>query len=197
MSHTGMDTSVEPAASSEKDAPAGEGEPSRTCSTDVLMEDERWAAVAGLDALIPDLAAEALRAGPAAGRPLSVSVALLSDVQVQALNKGFRGKDAPTNVLSFPAAPALYARADADEPLFLGDVALAYETVVGEASSQGKTVLQHAAHLVVHGILHLAGFDHDGDADAERMEKAERAILARFGIPDPYGEDAATLATAS
>ena len=81
-------------------------------------------------------------------------------------------------------------------PPGLGDVALAYETVASEASAQGKTVLQHAAHLVVHGVLHLAGFDHNGDADAERMESAEAAILARFGIPDPYRDDAASLATA-
>ena len=125
----------------------------------------------------------------------SVSVALLSDAEVRGLNKAFRGKDTPTNVLSFPSSAPMYAGGRNGEPLFLGDVALAYETVVSEASAQGKTVLQHAAHLVVHGVLHLAGFDHDGDADAERMEAAEGAVLARFGIPDPYRDDAASLAT--
>ena len=90
----------------------------------------------------------------------------------------------------------MHAGSRKGEPLFLGDVALAYETVASEASAQGKTVLQHTANLVVHGVLHLAGFDHDGDADAQRMEAAEGAILARFGIPDPYRDDAASLATA-
>ena len=125
-----------------------------------------------------------------------MSVALLSDSEVRGLNRAFRGKDAPTNVLSFPSASALRAASRKEEPVFLGDVALAYETVLSEAESQGKTVLQHTAHLVVHGILHLAGFDHDGDADAERMEEVERVILARFGIPDPYREDAVSQTTA-
>ncbi len=190
-----MNTIIEPAAASERDASSGEGEPSRTC-TDIVIEDERWGSVAGLEHLIPDLAAETLRAANSSPESITVSVALLSDAEVHALNKAFRGKDSPTNVLSFPSSASMHAGGSKDEPLFLGDVALAYETVVSEASAQGKTVLQHAAHLVVHGILHLAGFDHDGDADAERMEAAEGAILARFGIPDPYRDDAASLANA-
>ncbi len=190
----GMDTTNEPAASSEKDASSGEGEPSRTC-TDIVIEDERWVSVAGLDNLIPKLAAETLRAAHLSPGSHSVSVALLSDAEVRGLNKAFRGKDAPTNVLSFPSA-ATHAGGCQGEPILLGDVALAYETIVSEASAQGKTVLQHAAHLVVHGVLHLAGFDHESDADAERMESAEGDILARFGIPDPYRDDASTLANA-
>ena len=190
-----MNTTIEPSASSENDASAGEGEPSRTC-TDILIEDDRWISVSGLQDLIPDLAAETLRAANLSPESHGVSVALLSDAEVRALNKAFRGKDAPTNVLSFPSSAAMPSEARKGEPVFLGDVALAYETVVSEASAQDKTVFQHAAHLVVHGVLHLAGFDHGGDADAERMEAAEGAILARFGIPDPYRDDAASLATA-
>ncbi len=186
-----MNTTIEPAASSENDASAGEGEPSRTC-TDIIIEDDRWISVDGLEDLIPDLAAETLHAANLSPESHNVSIALLSDAEVRALNKAFRGKDAPTNVLSFPSSAAVHAGG----ARFLGDVALAYETVVSEASAQDKTVFQHAAHLVVHGVLHLAGYDHDGDADAERMETAEGAILARFGIPDPYGNDAASLATA-
>jgi len=186
-----MDTTIESTASSEKDGSSGDGEPSRTC-TDIVIEDERWTSVTGLEDLIPDLAAETLRAVQLPPGSHSVSVALLSDAEVRALNKAFRDKDAPTNVLSFPSSAPVYAGGRNGEPLFLGDVALAYETVVSEASAQGKTVLQHASHLVVHGVLHLAGFDHDGDADAERMEAAEGAILARFGIPDPYRDDAAS-----
>ena len=189
------DTTIETAASSAKDAPSGEGEPSRTC-TDIVIEDERWASVTGLEDLIPNLVAETFRAARLSPENHSVSIALLSDAAVRGLNKAFRGKDAPTNVLSFPSSASAYTRSREGEPLFLGDVALAYETVVSEASAQGKTVIQHAAHLVVHGVLHLAGFDHDGDADAERMEAAESAVLARFGIPDPYRDDAASLANA-
>jgi probable rRNA maturation factor len=195
MMPTGVDTTIETAASSAKDASSGEGEPSRTC-TDIVIEDERWASVTGFEDLIPNLAAETFRAARLSPGNHSVSIALLSDAEVRGLNKAFRGKDAPTNVLSFPSSASAHARGRGGEPLFLGDVALAYETVVSEASAQGKTVIQHAAHLVVHGVLHLAGFDHDGDADAERMEAAEGAVLARFGIPDPYRDDAASLANA-
>jgi probable rRNA maturation factor len=195
MMPTGVDTTIETAASSAKDASSGEGEPSRTC-TDIVIEDERWASITGLEDLIPNLAAETFRAARLSPENHSVSIALLSDAEVRGLNKAFRGKDAPTNVLSFPSSASAHARSREGEPLFLGDVALAYETVVSEASAQGKTVVQHAAHLVVHGVLHLAGFDHDGDADAERMEAAEGAVLARFGIPDPYRDDAASLANA-
>jgi len=195
MIPTVMDTPIEPTASSEKDASVGEAEPSRTC-TDIVIEDERWGSVGGLEDIIPDLAAETLRAVHLSAGSHSVSVALLSDAEVRALNKAFRGKDASTNVLSFPSSASMHAGGGRSEPLFLGDVALAYETVVSEASAEGKTPLQHAAHLVVHGVLHLAGFDHDGDSDAERMEAAEGAILARFGIPDPYRDDAASPAAA-
>jgi probable rRNA maturation factor len=195
MMPTGMDKTIEPEASSEPDASSGEGEPSRTC-TDIVIEDERWASVAGLEDLIPKLAAETLLAAHLSPGSHSVSIALLSDAEVRGLNKAFRGKDAPTNVLSFPSPAEVHAGGPKGEPLFLGDVALAYETVVSEASAQGKTVLQHTAHLVVHGVLHLAGFDHEGDADAERMEAAEGAILARFGITDPYRDETASLANA-
>ncbi len=189
-----MNASIGSPESSGKEDAAAEGEPSRTC-TDIVIEDERWASVPSLEDLIPKLVAEALRAAGLSPEGDSVSIALLSDAEVRGLNKTFRGKDAPTNVLSFPSA-ATPAGEHKGEPLFLGDVALAYETVVNEAGAQDKTVLQHAAHLVVHGVLHLAGFDHDGDADAERMEFAEAALLARFGIPDPYRDDALSLANA-
>ena len=187
MISPGPNTTLEAPAATAADDSASDGEPARTCA-DICVEDERWAAVKGLEDLIPSLAAESLRAAGLAPARHCVSVALLSDAEVHSLNKAFRGKDSPTNVLSFPAAAALRA-ANPREPLFLGDVALAYETVAGEASGQGKTALQHSAHLVVHGILHLAGFDHDAEAGAERMETAERNILARFGIPDPYRDD--------
>jgi probable rRNA maturation factor len=104
-------------------------------------------------------------------------MALADDRQVRALNARDRKMNKPTNVLSYPSG----ARA------FLGDVVLARQTVWREARSQGKTPADHVAHLVVHGTLHLLGYDHEtGDADAERMEALERRILATLGIADPY-----------
>ncbi len=186
-----MSTSSEPIPAAEKSASSADGDPSRTCA-DITAGDDRWLSAPGIEDLIEKLAAATLQKARLAPERHCVSVALLSDAEIQSLNKAFRGKDAPTNVLSFPSASGM--RRASVEPLFLGDVALAYETVVSEASSQGKTVIQHAAHLVVHGVLHLAGYDHGADADAERMEQAERAILAEFGIPDPYSDDAPSAA---
>ncbi len=190
----GMTKTIDPPAAPE-DAADSEDVSSRNCA-DISVEDERWVAVSGLTGLVPALVAETLRSAGLAPEARSVSIALLSGAEIRSLNKTFRGKDAATNVLSFPSAPALHAMKHQREPVFLGDVALAYEVVTEEASTQHKPVLHHAAHLVVHGVLHLAGFDHGDDADAERMEAAERVILSRFGIPDPYRDDALPLVTA-
>lgn len=111
----------------------------------------------------------------------AVSLLLTDSAAVAALNRQFRGKEGPTNVLSFPPAWK------GEGPLqFLGDIALAAEVIEIEAESQGKLFESHAAHLVVHGFLHLLGYDHDNPADAEAMEARERAILASLGIDDPY-----------
>ena len=126
-----------------------------------------------------DLLASALAAAAAEERVTgAVSLLLGDDATVAALNKQFRGKNGPTNVLSFPPAKA--------EDGFLGDIALAAETIVEEAQFQGKRFQDHAAHLVVHGFLHLLGYDHMSPADAEKMEARERAILVSLGIEDPY-----------
>jgi probable rRNA maturation factor len=109
----------------------------------------------------------------------TVSLLLGDDAALAALNKQFRGKEGPTNVLSFPPAQG--------EEGFLGDIALAAETIVEEAEFQGKRFQDHAAHLVVHGFLHLLGYDHMDPADAQLMEARERAILVSLGIEDPYG----------
>jgi probable rRNA maturation factor len=110
-------------------------------------------------------------------RARSLTVALADDRRVRALNKRDRRKDKPTNVLSYPSG----------EKLFLGDVVLARQTVWREAKAQKKTPADHLVHLVVHGTLHLLGYDHEtGAADAERMEALERRLLARLGIADPY-----------
>jgi probable rRNA maturation factor len=110
-----------------------------------------------------------------------VSILLSSDAAIAGLNARYRGMAEATNVLSFPAAgPAL------EEHSHLGDIIIAYETVMREAAAAHKPALSHLAHLTVHGILHLAGFDHETDRDAERMENLEREILASMDIPDPY-----------
>lgn len=121
---------------------------------------------------------------------VEVSVKLASDAEVKALNAGYRGKDGPTNVLSFPMLDAgllrSLGRAQGGEAL-LGDVILARGVCVREAAGKGVAVETHAAHLIVHGALHLLGYDHEtGDEDAETMEAVEREALAAIGIADPY-----------
>ncbi|HEY7669504.1 MAG TPA: rRNA maturation RNase YbeY [Hyphomicrobium sp.] len=112
-------------------------------------------------------------------------VALSSDGEVERLNTAYRGKAAPTNVLSFPAGPVVVP-ATYGEPRFLGDLVLAAETVAREAKDLGVPLKHHLQHLVVHGLLHLLGYDHEREEDAETMEALEVRILARLGIADPY-----------
>ncbi len=111
-----------------------------------------------------------------------VAVVLADDATLRALNREYRGKDAPTNVLSFPAEES----APAEAPRLLGDVVLALETVLAEAVRDGKAPADHLAHLVVHGVLHLLGHDHEHSAEAKRMESLEVQVLAGLGIADPY-----------
>ncbi len=107
-----------------------------------------------------------------------VDVLLTNDAAMQALNSRWRGKDKPTDVLSFPAGPA--------SAPFLGDIALGFETVRRDADRDGKSLAQHISHLLVHGYLHLCGFTHEGEGDAAEMEALERQALATLGFPDPY-----------
>jgi probable rRNA maturation factor len=133
------------------------------------------------DALLRRAARATFRASPRSGQSFSVTLVLTGDDEMRGLNRLWRGKDAPTNVLSFPA--------DADRDRgFLGDIVLAYETAVREAKERGISLADHASHLVVHGMLHLLGFDHEDDDDAERMERVERTALASIGVADPYAE---------
>lgn len=122
------------------------------------------------------------------GQIVELSLVLGDDALLQRLNREFRGKDKPTNVLSFPAFdaqnPLEQSGFHAVEPL--GDVAIAYETTACEAREQGKTLAAHLSHLVVHGVLHVLGYDHLTKAQATDMETLETAVLARFGFSDPY-----------
>lgn len=120
------------------------------------------------------------------GRPAEVSLVLSDDGHVQELNRDWRGKDKPTNVLSFPA--------EGDFPMpgaprLLGDIILAQETVAREALEQGKRFDHHLSHLVIHGLLHLLGYDHIEEDEAQEMEALEIKLLASMDIPDPYGDD--------
>ena len=161
---------------------------------DILIEDRRWEAL-DLDAIIRrSLAAlgETLDLDPSAAE---VSVLACDDARIAALNADFRGKAGPTNVLSWPAEE-LAAEVAGDLPelpepgpdgaLALGDIALAWETCAREAAEAGKPLEHHVTHLVVHGLLHLLGYDHIRDADATLMEETEVRILGRMGLPDPY-----------
>ncbi len=108
---------------------------------------------------------------------------------VRDLNMTYRGHDEPTNVLSFPSEDAPTDAGALTGPLLLGDIVLAYETFVREARLRGISVCDHAMHLVVHGALHLLGYDHIEDADAEAMEGLEVEILGQLGIDDPYNRE--------
>ena len=151
----------------------------------------------GWESALPDAEALARRAAEAALAaacpdigPAGIAVVLADDRTLKDLNRDWRGKDAPTNVLSFPASDiAEGARPETPEdgmPLELGDIILARETCLAEAAAQKKPLADHVGHLVVHGVLHLVGYDHEAEAAAERMERLETRILASLGIPDPY-----------
>lgn len=144
---------------------------------EVEIDSEAWTEA------LPDAAALAERAARAAVGTVEgdVVVLLADDAAVQDLNKRFRDKDRPTNVLSFPAAESAFPH--------LGDVVLGYAYCAAESQAQGKSLSDHLSHLVVHGVLHLLGRDHEDDAEAEEMEAEERDILAALGVADPYASE--------
>lgn len=147
-------------------------------AADIVIEHEGWQSVAGLEARCLEAVAAALSltASPRRG---SAVILFAGDDTLQSLNQRFRGKDQPTNVLSFPAP---------ESENYPGDVALGFETCQSEANTRGIALVDHAAHLAVHGVLHLNGYDHKDEADAEEMEAVEIAALARLGIANPYSE---------
>jgi probable rRNA maturation factor len=155
-------------------------------AVDLVEESGGWAALPGADGLV-EAAAAALAAHPTTHvlLPATVSIALGSDATVRKLNSTWRGKDKPTNVLSFPASPGLR---DEDGRRVLGDVIVALETVLAEADAEQKPPEHHLQHLVIHGMLHLMGHDHEADGEAERMEAIEVEVLARLGVPSPYSD---------
>jgi probable rRNA maturation factor len=161
------------------------------CDIEVAVPAAAWLdACADAEAIASTAGRLALAAG-IAGRKhpvnsrLIIGIRLTDDAEQRRLNRAYRGRDAPTNVLSF----ALGDPADQGppgSPILLGDVVLAIETVRREAEEQGKPLADHLRHLVVHGVLHLLGFDHESQPEAAAMEAREVAILSRMGVPDPY-----------
>ena len=156
----------------------------------IAVEDEAWTkALPEAEELVNRMARAAVDQGDCdlGDGPVEISVVLADDATVQALNRDWRGKDKPTNVLSFAALDDEDAPLVPGAPLLLGDIILAFETCRAEAESLGKPLSDHLCHLVVHGVLHLLGYDHEEDeAEAEEMERLETAILAGFAIADPY-----------
>jgi len=149
---------------------------------DLMVEAGAWPAEAKLLGLVERAAAAAFAELKLAGTS-ELSVVFTDDAAIQTLNAEWRGKDKPTNVLSFPAFPP--AKGGRLPPM-LGDIVLAAETVAREAAEEKKPVENHVSHLLIHGLLHLLGYDHETDDEAEEMEAVERAALARLAIPDPY-----------
>lgn len=153
----------------------------RRPTVDIVIESPLWRAQRNAKALLR-------RAIGAAASTVSttegeVAVVLTDDSAIRSLNRDWRCKDVATNVLSFPATPAR----DADgAPRLLGDIVIAYETTEREARAERKLFAHHLAHLAVHGFLHLAGYDHAADDEADAMERLETAILARLDVPNPY-----------
>lgn len=153
--------------------------------------DVRWAAawpeaLAGIEAICSHvLSAQGVDVD---GQTLEISFLLTDDEHVRALNLEHRGKDKPTNVLSFPSGEPLDGGdfAGYGPPVMLGDIALAFETVEREAVDKSISLKDHASHLVIHGLLHLLGFDHQNDAEADAMEAKEIAFCRNFGIANPY-----------
>jgi probable rRNA maturation factor len=150
-------------------------------AVDVVIEDDSWKGVRGIRPLVVGAVEAAL---PLKHRAKVIVVLLANDATLRTLNQDWRGKKKPTNVLSFPASPDLKLPRGTPKPL--GDIALSYETVAREAEASGKSLKAHTTHLIVHGVLHLLGYDHMSDAEAETMEAKEIRILKKLGIADPY-----------
>ena len=161
-----------------------EGRPRNGFAVLLAVEDEGWAAMLGAepDALV-EAAARAAMARAAPGAPTELAVTLTNDAASRALNAEWRGKDRPTNVLSFP----MRALRPGEPPgPLLGDLVLALETVAREAAAERKRPADHARHLIVHGVLHCLGYNHETDDEAEAMERLEALILAGLGVDNPY-----------
>ncbi len=157
-------------------------------ATEVLVVAECWHAEPDAEAVIARAIEAAASMVDAGTGDAELAVMLTDDSGIRTLNNNWRGIDKPTNVLSFPALQPAGGRESDDAPRMLGDIAIAYETTRREADEEQKPFSHHLSHLAVHGFLHLVGYDHEKDGEAEVMESLERDILAMLGIPDPYAD---------
>src|ERR1700687_3648916 len=160
--------------------------------TEVLVVADCWQSEPQAEAVIHRAiatAAEIVNAGPnkTVGEA-ELAVMLTDDAGIRTLNNNWRGIDKPTNVLSFPALQPTGAPGPSDAPRMLGEIAIAYQTTRREADDEQRPFDHHLSHLAVHGFLHLIGYDHEKDGDAEVMEALETEILAQLGIPNPYAD---------
>ncbi len=156
---------------------------------EIVFEDKKWRSIPRLQSRLEKAAAATQAALPKnLSFPVSVTLLLADNKAVQKLNRDFRGLNKPTNVLSFPQyKPRQLAKIGKEGGLVeLGDIALAYQYVVVEAKKYHKILINHVTHLFIHGFLHLLGYDHLLDKDANRMEKLEQQIMAALKLPDPY-----------
>jgi probable rRNA maturation factor len=156
--------------------------------TEVLVTADCWQAEPGAEAVIHRAIEAAAELADADTENAELAVMLTDDAGIRTLNRNWRGIDKATNVLSFPALQPTGPVGPDDAPRMLGDIAIAYETTRREADEETKPFDHHLSHLAVHGFLHLIGFDHENDADADAMESLEKEILTQLGIPDPYAD---------
>jgi probable rRNA maturation factor len=156
---------------------------------DVIVDVPAWLdALPTVEAICRRSATAAFHAAKKAEAEAEASIVLSNDARIKSLNAAWRGKDEATNVLAFPATdvPQAGAAGRSQPPLIIGDVIIAFETAVAEARVEGKDLADHLSHLVVHGMLHLLGYDHETDDEADEMESLEVAVLASVGVADPY-----------
>ncbi|MFB9261808.1 rRNA maturation RNase YbeY [Bradyrhizobium erythrophlei] len=157
-------------------------------ATEVLVTADCWQGEPDAEAVIYRAIEAAAEIADADVGDAELAVMLTDDAGIRTLNSNWRGIDKPTNVLSFPALQPTGNLGPDDAPRMLGDIAIAYETTRREADDEQKPFNHHLSHLAVHGFLHLIGYDHENDDDAEDMESLEREILSHLGIPDPYAD---------
>ena len=156
--------------------------------TEVLVVADCWQTEPDAEAVIHRAINAAAEIADADVGDAELAVMLTDDSGIRTLNSNWRGIDKPTNVLSFPALQPTGTGTPDDAPRMLGDIAIAYQTTRKEADDEQKPFDHHLSHLAVHGFLHLIGYDHEKDDDAEAMESLEQEILAQLGIPDPYAD---------
>ena len=182
-----------PGAISRRQRNSGPMAPFALPLTEVLVVADGWRAEPDAEAVIHRAIAAAAEivhggSGEAGSGEAELAVMLTDDAGIRTLNSNWRGIDKPTNVLSFPALQPTGASGPDDAPRMLGDIAIAYETTRKEADDEQQPFDHHLSHLAIHGFLHLIGYDHETDDDAEAMEGLEQEILAQLGIPDPYAD---------